>query len=303
MDEALLAFINQTLAHPWLDTAMPIVGWVGLALCPAIAVVLVAAGQRRGSGQLARLGLALLAALLIGLALTLATQYLSLRARPEGARVLAPAPNFPSFPSGHAMAVFAAATVLGLGFGRRAGRPALAVAGLVCLSRIYQGHHYPTDVLAGAVLGAGVGAAAFGLAVRGRAGQGAWHWLLWPQLALVVVVSLAAYVGALPLWLLDVPGLDKVLHFSMFGLVAFWLHGWLARVPGLSQRLAALAAVGLPFSLAALEETAQGFSRLRTFDTTDLAADLAGMVVCVALSVLVTGGRRPALSLSQRERN
>ena len=285
MDEALLVWINQGWAGAGLDAMMPVVGTVGLALCPAAGVALVAAGRRRRDERLGRLGWALLAALAVGLALTLLTQYVALRARPEGVRLIEPRPNFPSFPSGHAMAVFATATVLGLGLGRRAGWPALGLAVMVSVSRVYQGHHYPTDVVAGAALGAGVGAAAFGLVVR-REGAGRWRWLLWPQLAMVVVVSVAAYVDALPLWLLRVPGLDKVLHFTMFGLVAFLLHGWLRRRPRLSERAAALAAVGVPFAAAALEEAAQGLSRVRTVDGGDLAADLAGMVVCVGISVL-----------------
>ncbi len=286
MDEALLAWINQGWASAGLDAVMPVIGTVGLGLCPAAGVVLAAAGWRRGEERMRRLGWALLGALAVGLALTLATQYVALRARPEGVRLIEPAPNFPSFPSGHAMAAFATATVLGLGLGRRAGWPALAGAVLVSVSRVYQGHHYPTDVLAGAALGAGVGAAAFGLIVR-REGAGRWRWLLWPQVAMVVVVSVAAYVDALPLWLLRVPGLDKALHFAMFGLVAFLLHGWLRRWPGLSERAAAVTAVGILFALAALEEAAQGLSRVRTVDGGDLAADLAGMVVCVGISVLL----------------
>jgi undecaprenyl-diphosphatase len=284
MDEALLRWINWTLAGPGLDAVMPAAGWAGLALCPAAGVVLVMAGQRRRDDRLRQLGWALLAALVVGLALTLATQYAALRPRPEGVRLIEPRPNFPSFPSGHAMAAFATATVVGLGLGRRVGWPALAAAALVSFSRVYQGHHYPTDVLAGAALGAGVGAAAFGLVAR-REREHPWRWLLWPQLAMVVVVSLAAYVGALPPWLLRVPGLDKVLHFSMFGLVAFLLYGWLRRMPGLSERAAALAAVGVPFTLAALEAAAQGLSRLRTVDGGDLAADLAGMVVFCLVSM------------------
>jgi undecaprenyl-diphosphatase len=299
MDETLLNWLNQTLAHPWLDASLPVLATVGLARCPSSGVLLGVVGRRRGKQRVARLGVALLSALTLGLALTLAIQYVALRPRPVEVRLIAPAPNFPSFPSGHAMAVFATATVLALGFGRRAGWPALALALLVSLSRVYQGHHYPSDVLAGAALGAGLGAAAYGLLTQRQPGRPAWHWLLWPQLALVAVISLAAYAGALPLGLLRVPGLDKALHFSMFGLVAFWLHGWLVRLPGLRGRCAALAAIAVPFSLAAVEEAAQGLSRLRTVDAADLAADLAGMVLCVALSVVLTGKAQATL---RRER-
>ena len=48
------------------------------------------------------------------------------------------------------------ATVL-LHYDRRLGIPALVMAILVAFSRLYLYVHYPTDVLAGAVLGIGIG--------------------------------------------------------------------------------------------------------------------------------------------------
>ncbi|MCJ7479093.1 MAG: phosphatase PAP2 family protein [Candidatus Nanohaloarchaeota archaeon QJJ-7] len=60
-----------------------------------------------------------------------------------------------SFPSGHATIAFLLATVLY----REYGRPAFlfTLAGLVAVSRLYIGVHYPSDVIAGALLGAGTG--------------------------------------------------------------------------------------------------------------------------------------------------
>jgi len=43
------------------------------------------------------------------------------------------------------------------------GRWLLGVAVLLCLSRVAVGTHYPSDVAAGALLGAGVAAAVWGL--------------------------------------------------------------------------------------------------------------------------------------------
>ena len=59
-----------------------------------------------------------------------------------------------SFPSGHAAASFAIATSVTLSDGRLAA-PALAWATAVSVARVWHGVHYPSDVLAGAVLGAG----------------------------------------------------------------------------------------------------------------------------------------------------
>jgi undecaprenyl-diphosphatase len=68
-------------------------------------------------------------------------------------------PDNPSFPSGHAATAFAAATAIAVLCPRL--RPwALALAAGVALSRIYLRVHFPLDVLAGGVLGAGLGALA-----------------------------------------------------------------------------------------------------------------------------------------------
>jgi membrane-associated phospholipid phosphatase len=65
-------------------------------------------------------------------------------------------PPSPSFPSGHTMTAFAAATAVGA-FHPRLRWPLLAVAALVGLSRVYLGVHYGLDVLAGAALGTAIG--------------------------------------------------------------------------------------------------------------------------------------------------
>jgi membrane-associated phospholipid phosphatase len=80
------------------------------------------------------------------------------RRRPElrGLPALTDTPTQLSFPSAHACTSFAAARMYA-----RLGLPATGLYGLavgLSLSRLYLGAHYPSDVLAGAVLGTVVGA-------------------------------------------------------------------------------------------------------------------------------------------------
>ena len=56
-----------------------------------------------------------------------------------------------SFPSGHTLASFEAATVLMIR-DKRFGIPALILAVLVAFSRLYLYVHFPSDVIAGALL-------------------------------------------------------------------------------------------------------------------------------------------------------
>jgi membrane-associated phospholipid phosphatase len=58
-----------------------------------------------------------------------------------------------SFPSGHVSSSFAIATVVTNYYGKKWGIPLYAFAGLVAVSRIEKGLHWPSDVVAGAALG------------------------------------------------------------------------------------------------------------------------------------------------------
>jgi len=64
--------------------------------------------------------------------------------------------NTKSFPSGHTTMAFATATTLTLEYKKwYIAVPAYAWATGVAYSRMYEGKHYPSDVLAGAILGTG----------------------------------------------------------------------------------------------------------------------------------------------------
>ena len=67
-------------------------------------------------------------------------------------------PTHLSFTSGHSTCSAAASLVLFFMLPKRAGVPLLALGILICLSRLYVGVHYPTDVLAGALIGAAAAA-------------------------------------------------------------------------------------------------------------------------------------------------
>jgi membrane-associated phospholipid phosphatase len=72
------------------------------------------------------------------------------RERPNGSSRL-------SFPSGHASASFATATVLGRRYGWRVGVPAYALAVYVAGSRVQDNKHFHSDVVFGSALGIAAG--------------------------------------------------------------------------------------------------------------------------------------------------
>ena len=84
-----------------------------------------------------------------------------------------------SFPSIHATAAFAVATAV-LFYNRTMGIVFLALAGLIALSRVFIGLHYPGDVVGGALLGAGCAAALLAarplLSRATRLVDTAWSW-------------------------------------------------------------------------------------------------------------------------------
>lgn len=110
------------------------------------------------------------------LAVNMLIKPLAARPRPyqvlEQITVLTNLPSDYSFPSGHSAASFACAWAL-LRSGRKQwGAWALVIAGLIALSRLYVGVHYPTDVLGGVLIGILVAEAAVRIfsAAKKRAG-------------------------------------------------------------------------------------------------------------------------------------
>jgi undecaprenyl-diphosphatase len=77
------------------------------------------------------------------------------RGRPHDHPLIA-VPHSHSFPSGHATISFACATVLA-GAAPRFRVPLYLLAAAIAYSRLYNGVHWPLDVLAGAALGVAIG--------------------------------------------------------------------------------------------------------------------------------------------------
>ncbi|MDL5154701.1 phosphatase PAP2 family protein [Actinomycetospora termitidis] len=95
------------------------------------------------------------------------------RRRPHDPRIAVHVgtPSRLSFPSSHATSTTAAAVAYGSLLGRPGAAGLAAVIPTMALSRLVLGVHYPTDVLAGSVLGAGCALAARRVIERGRLGR------------------------------------------------------------------------------------------------------------------------------------
>ena len=154
-DEGALWWIAQHLRMTWLDPLVMFytnLGNGGLSFI-AVALLLLVFHQTRKAGATA------LTALAFGAAVTnLTIKPLITRPRPWVVMedfvclVTSSYPN--SFPSGHTTAAFAFGVALFLTVKPKwAKAAALTAAALMGLSRLYVGVHFPTDVLAGAVIG------------------------------------------------------------------------------------------------------------------------------------------------------
>ncbi len=154
IDVSILLWIQENLRNDVLTAFWRLItflgdgGWFWIAL----GLVLVILPKYRPVGG------TMLLALLIGALITnVALKNLVARIRPyDYTSAIVPLIALPtdySFPSGHSCASFAGAFVclrmMPTGFGIAA----MVLAALISFSRLYVGVHYPTDVLAGIVIG------------------------------------------------------------------------------------------------------------------------------------------------------
>lgn len=129
-----------------------------ISLCVPAGVFL--AGEINGRKDVRQKALYIGESIVVSSLFTWALKYSINRPRPfqKYPDLIKPASNggSPSFPSGHTSQTFSTATALTLAFPKwYVAVPAFGWAGVVSYSRMYLGVHYPTDVAAGAIVGAG----------------------------------------------------------------------------------------------------------------------------------------------------
>ncbi|MGD2278967.1 MAG: phosphatase PAP2 family protein [Candidatus Omnitrophota bacterium] len=155
IDISVFYFVNQTCRNSFCDILAPYFTWLGHGwLLFAFAVVFLFFKEK----EIKILGILLLAGLAISYYSFTAIKFLVSRPRPfmalENVHVLA-RPDGHSFPSGHATMIFMTAFLLTDRF--KKWHIFYSLAALVALSRVYLGVHYPSDIIAGAALGAFLG--------------------------------------------------------------------------------------------------------------------------------------------------
>ena len=153
-DSSILLWIQNNLRSGFLDPIMKAFTMLGDHGLIWIAITLALLIVRKTRP----LGVTCAVSMIIGLIVTnLIIKNWAARIRPyeliPGLQCIVPLAKDYSFPSGHATNSLACAWVLFRKTPKKYGVPALILAILISLSRLYVGIHYPTDVLGGVVIG------------------------------------------------------------------------------------------------------------------------------------------------------
>ena len=146
-------YMIQKLHTPFLDEVMKGITFLGESGWFWILVAVLLFCQKRTR----KIGLAVALSLAVGLLLgNIILKPLIARQRPcwlePAVELLDRVPGDSSFPSGHSLVSFEGAVCIFL-FNRKWGIPALMLAVLIAFSRLYLFVHFPTDVLAGIIMG------------------------------------------------------------------------------------------------------------------------------------------------------
>ena len=149
-----LLFIQEHLRTPALDGAMRFITHLGDtgAIWIVFTLLMLFIPRTR------KAGIVCAAALVANLVLTnIALKNIIQRIRPydvmNSLKILVEAEHDFSFPSGHTAASFACAWAMRRTLPKKFWIPAIILAALISLSRLYVGVHYPTDVIAGVIAG------------------------------------------------------------------------------------------------------------------------------------------------------
>jgi len=153
---SILLWIQNNLRSGFLDPIMKAITMLGDKGLIWILITLALLIARRTR----KLGVMCAASMVFGLIVTnLIIKNWAARIRPyemvQGLNCIVPLAKDWSFPSGHTTNSLACAWVLFRRAPKKWGVPALVLAILISLSRLYVGIHYPTDVIGGAVIGIG----------------------------------------------------------------------------------------------------------------------------------------------------
>ena len=155
-DISVFNFINHTLSSQRLNFIMPVVSHLGGGELYFMIGVLLLFSKKREDKML---GIFVIAGLTISYYIVGLLKILVARPRPFVALtnviLLGPAEKSPSFPSSHAVTAFITASLLASRFKKYV--LFYLLASVVAFSRVYIGVHYPSDVLAGAVIGILIG--------------------------------------------------------------------------------------------------------------------------------------------------
>ena len=154
IEGAILMWIQNHLRCATLNPVMIVITSLGNggAFWIALTVLLLIFRRTR------RIGVYCAASMLLTLlVVNLCIKPLAARTRPyeliQGLEILVSRPRDYSFPSGHSANSLSCAWTLFRLAPKKYGVPALVLAVLIALSRLYVGVHFPTDVLAGAAIG------------------------------------------------------------------------------------------------------------------------------------------------------
>lgn len=154
LDGSILLWIQDYIRNPILTPFFKVITTLGNggAVWILLMLIMLILPKTRKVGYM--MTVALIGTLLINNVLL---KNLVARTRPyeviEGLTYLVSKPIESSFPSGHAGSSFSAAWVMFRRLPKRYGVPALILAILIALSRLYVGVHYPSDVLFGVIDG------------------------------------------------------------------------------------------------------------------------------------------------------